>query len=474
MTKFRFPSIRELSEKILTAKVRGSIGYIHAHCAEIKRFGDVEDFVYELVECPTATLRGIAHHLSIVSSYTTQSLWEAGIFIGSSVVDQIIFVRLRGGSGENSVEEALAFLRDTGLHKGGMVVYPLHSFGIYSAGILKWINKGTISLELLDAGLVVRPQTNALDETIEFMNSAAEALGLGCSVPKSLVHHYSRSRPTKWLTHNPLLILRCHTFSGTYYENQEFLVLKLQFATTLLFMMMAFQHGISKKTAGALFSSRRVNNFQTLDIHHYFLLERKPGRKKHFDLRCVPMHVQPAELAELSDVNIEIIPQLWTRRKPIVKRIASSLKAVEEGYVKYSLLVGKSTVRSRIYRKLTNSLAYFRRSFRASADRGAAIVNLAVALEVLLVDFYSPGVSERVPEHLSRALRGIQGQGIFTAEVRKLYVARSQSVHTAEIDQEVDMEIARQAFVHAFIAIARRLPRLNTSAQEPIKKLLQS
>jgi hypothetical protein len=274
MAKLRFPPIKKLAKKILVKKLRQSIAYVHSNRAEIGRFGNVEDFIYELVEHPTPTLSGIAHHLPIISNRITESLWHAGIFIGSSLVDQVIFVRLRAGSGERSVEESLAFLRDTGLHKGGMVVYPLHSFGIYSAGLLKWISKQSISLELLDAGFVVRPQTNALGETIEFMNSAAEALGLGCSVPKDLVHHYSRSRPTKWLTHNPLLVVRCHTFSGTYYENQAFLVLKLQFATTLLFMMAAFQHGIQKKATGALFSSRTVNNFQTLDIHHYFLLEK--------------------------------------------------------------------------------------------------------------------------------------------------------------------------------------------------------
>lgn len=473
MAKLRFPSIEKLSKKILTKKVRHSIAYIHSHCADIGSFGDVEDFIYELVEHPTPTLSGIAHHFPIISTRITRSLWEVGIFIGSSLVDQVIFVRLRNGSGDNSVQEALAFLRDTGLHRGGMVVYPLHSFGIYSAGIMKWISKQSISLELLDAGFTVRPQTNALNETIEFMNSAAKTLGLGCSVPEDLVHHYSRSRPTKWLTHNPLLIVRCHTFSGTYYENQEFLVLKLQFATTLLFMLAAFQHGIWKKTTGALFSSRTVNNFQTLDIHHYFLLERKPGHKKHFDLRCVPMHVAPADLAELSDVNIELVPQLWLRRKPIVKRIALALRTVEDGYIRYSLLAKNRSVRSRVYRKLYNALAYFRRSFHVAADKGAAIVNLAVAFEVLLVDFYAPGISDRVPHHLSLALRGIRGQGMFTSEVKKLYVARSQAVHTAEIEQAIDMAIARQAFVHAFIAITRRLPKLDTSAQEPIKELLQ-
>ena len=186
------------------------------------------------------------------------------------------------------------------------------------------------------------------------------------------------------------------------------------------------------------------------------------------------MHVAPADLAELSDVNIELVPQLWLRRKPIVKRIASALRTTEDGYIRYSLLAKNSSVRSRVYRKLYNALAYFRRSFHASADKGAAIVNLAIAFEVLLVDFYSPGVSDRVPQHLSLALHGTKGQGMFTDEVRKLYIARSQAVHTAEIEQEVDMGIARQAFVHSFIAITRRLPRLNASAQEPIKEILRS
>jgi hypothetical protein len=241
----------------------------------------------------------------------------------------------------------------------------------------------------------------------------------------------------------------------------------------MLFMMAAFQHGFVRKSAAKLFSSRTTNNFETLDIHHYFLLERKPGRKSYFDLRCIPMHVSTAELAELSDVNLEIIPQLWLRRKPIVKRIAIALRAAEDGHLKYSVLGKRSSVHSRVYKKLYNALAYFRRSFHESADQGAAIVNLAVAFEVLLTDFYAPGVAERVPQHLSLALRGVKKQGKYTAEVGKLYVARSQAVHTAEIQQEVDMTVARQAFVFAFLAITQRLSKLSTSAQEPIKELLR-
>lgn len=99
-------------------------------------------------------------------------------------------------------------------------------------------------------------------------------------------------------------------------------------------------------------------------------------------------------------------------------------------------------------------------------------MNLAVAFEVLLTDFYAPGVSDRIPQHLSLALHRVKQQGMYTGEVEKLYIARGQAVHTAEIRQEVDMGITRQAFVHAFLAITKRLPALNTSAQEPIKELL--
>jgi hypothetical protein len=141
MAKLRFPSINKLTGKILTKKIKSSVAYVHAHHAAMKTFGDVEDFIYEFVENPTPTLSGLVHHLSVISGRITTALWEAGIFIGGSVVDQVVFVRLQAGSGDNSVSEALTFLRDTGIHKGGMVVYPLHSFGIYSAGFLKWISK---------------------------------------------------------------------------------------------------------------------------------------------------------------------------------------------------------------------------------------------------------------------------------------------------------------------------------------------
>lgn len=68
------------------------------------------------------------------------------------------------------------------------------------------------------------------------------------------------------------------------------------------------------------------------------------------------MHGSTAELAELSDVNIEIVPQLWLRRKPIIKRIAVALRAAEAGYVKYSIFGKRSSVHSRVYKKLYNAL----------------------------------------------------------------------------------------------------------------------
>lgn len=79
-------------------------------------------------------------------------------------------------------------------------------------------------------------------------------------------------------------------------------------------------------------SSRRVNDFQTLDIHHYFVFER-PVRGAYLNMKCVPMNVRPSELADLSSLPIDLVPRLWSKRLHVINELAGHLSKLESTYM---------------------------------------------------------------------------------------------------------------------------------------------
>jgi hypothetical protein len=89
------------------------------------------------------------------------------------------------------------------------------------------------------------------------------------------MEHYERSRPTKWLTRNPLLVVKARTFSNGDYENHRFITLNLERACSLLFMLASLQNGFPVHRNESLFETGGINNWQTQDIYHFILLEPK-------------------------------------------------------------------------------------------------------------------------------------------------------------------------------------------------------
>src|SRR5207245_4853008 len=46
----------------------------------------------------------------------------------------------------------------------------------------------------------------SFEGTLKFLNESAASLGIRQQIPQDLMEHWRRSRPTKWLERNPLLI----------------------------------------------------------------------------------------------------------------------------------------------------------------------------------------------------------------------------------------------------------------------------
>jgi hypothetical protein len=467
----RIPSFGAIRKEIEDSTVTASLQFLAAHSAVLQPFPDLETYAFAAPDPLPKDLRAFEYHFNVVRWQFLKTLRSHGVFLGSSIIDELLFASIRDFSVKHPVKEVLEIVRRNGIYHPGMVVYPLHSFGISGAGFLEAWGKEKVDLIVPEAGFAVRAQTRSLKGTVDFLQNAARSLKVQRRIPIDSLEHYDRLQVLKWLTHNPLLVVKVRTFSGEYYENQAFIVIKLKIATTAIFMLSALETGLARKSE-AWSSTRNVNNYQTLDIRHYVVLEPRPRSKTAFEARRVPMNVSATELAELTAVPVSITRGAWMRRRKFIQQICSALLRVESNYLKAIVNPKIKSSQSQVYRKLFESLAYFRRSFRLTSDPGEAYVNLAVAFEVLLTDSYAKGVETRIRKRLRKVLQGVKGSRSLNTAAGNLYKARSEVVHTGSTSTVVDVPRVRRAFVHAFVVIVEKAHLLPPTAKEPIKAIV--
>ena len=284
-----------------------------------------------------------------------------------------------------------------------------------------------------------------------------------------------RSRPLQWIHRNPLLIVRTHAFSGSYYENQFLLTTHLHFATAFVSLLSILSRRPHNDNLPLWSSSSRVNNFQTLDIKHYLVFQR-PRRKwlPQLDLQCIPMNMSQAELAELSDLNIELDPREWRRRKSFVEEVRLVIRTMQSGYAKHCISARVEGADFTIYRKMHDALAYFKRSFRIRNRTSDAIINLAIAFEVLLSDFYVRGVTQKIISRSKTLLRGVRGYRKCWKSVEDLFSQRGAVVHSGKSPSQTDLYQAQKAFAYCFLRLAKKFPKgPMKNVQEPIRHLIE-
>jgi len=186
----------------------------------------------------------------------------------------------------------------------------------------------------------------------------------------------TRSRPTKWLERNPLVVVRAVNVPGYYCDNEPLLFARLRAVTALLAMLAALQP--SETTRGqSLFSSSHINNWQTLDIHHYIVLFNTLRHGGELSGDCIPIHSSRTIAVDASDLNIDLDSTFWSRRR---QRVADGLHAAVDhvygGYLMHGRHLVKGDARSRVYRKTFDSLSYFKQSLSRSENDWRATVSL--------------------------------------------------------------------------------------------------
>lgn len=468
----KLPNNKKLKEAIETKAFKTSLAFLTARRAALAPHRSLEDLFWIVDETAPESLKGVEAHLQKVCWAFRRTLYSYSVFIGGSVLDQILYDKIRDATVADPVLAALALIRSVGIHKPGVILYPIHSLGLLGVGLWEKITKGRFELFISDAEVCVRAQTNSLKETIAFVERSADSFGIKRAVPVESMEHYERSRPTKWLTKNPLLAVKAHIFTHEYYENQNFIILQLERACSLLFCLASLQNGFPVLRNESLFSSGRTNNWQTQDIHHFVLLEATAGNNKRFESRCIPMNARAIELAELSSVNVDINLKSWVHRQPLMGKICAALDAIEEGYLKSNILSDKEGVKRRVYKKIMQSLRYFRRSFRYTSGDDD-VVMLTIALECLLTDSYAPNGGERIKKRASILLKGHPRKTDCVREIGNIYLARNQVVHTAEREQDVNLDTVREGFTLCLLSLVKRLPLLPRESANPIQFVIE-
>ena len=109
----RLPSLKKIADKLLSAKIQKSVDYLVRNRSTISKYKDIEDFVLRDYEFATktdedeATLQACEHHLSQVRNILSRELWAKELFLGISVIDQILFSAFAHTNNTNPILHAL-------------------------------------------------------------------------------------------------------------------------------------------------------------------------------------------------------------------------------------------------------------------------------------------------------------------------------------------------------------------------------
>jgi len=350
-------------------RVADSVAFLARQVGGLRAYTGVEDLAEAAFDesAPNKAARDLIYHLEQIRGELARQLWRREIFTGVTVIDELLFNHAAAGAAD-PVLATLQTIRDSQLNRPGMVVFPLHSFGVLASGLLRPFRRTSTVLINPTERYAIAPQTNSLERTVTFLNDAAPQLGVKKPIEVDLIEHWRRSRGAEWLESNPLLVAGMTSISGYYYEN-EFLILgRLRAITAAVVMLAALQPRNTNRTA-SVFSSSRINNWETRDIHHYLVLF--DTRAKTLNGRAIPIH-QRRQVGELSDMAVDIDPRYWQRRTTEAGAVHQAVDALYAGYLSHSVGSRTENTLSRTYRKLFEAVTYFRRSCQGDSelDRG--------------------------------------------------------------------------------------------------------
>jgi len=470
MTTPNIPSLQVPSNK----HTRQADAYLARKHNLLASYESLEHFVVDGEEqLDESDFKTLMHHLLSLSIALASLFWKNQIFIGRSVLDEFIFQNAKS-SRSPILKSVIDDFATTAAGKPGFVIYPLHGFGFEMPGLFNRNPELNLHHTFRDFGVSLTAQTHGLENVFERLNKMARRLGVENKVDFSDLRHHHLAAGLKWLTNNPLMMVRLSSHTGEYYENQFVYTLKIRLAATLVMMLSALIEDAGHSQSAYLETSSEINNWQTLDIRHYLVGEARQAKSEAIEFRRIPMNLNALELAQLSDVPVTLNTTILKKRGVAKQRQAleGAMQHVQDAYLRHVNLSTGTGLKERVYLRISKSLDWYRRSFGSRHSTHERIVALAVAFETLLTDNYARGTDTRIERRVGICLKGKHGVASAKTAVLNIIHHRNEILHTGSSSQESDILKAQAAFAHCFIDIIDKLPNLPRESGNPISDIL--
>lgn len=453
-------------------KLNTSQQYILGKHNLLASFNDLESVVVDESVLTEKDRNGLLHHMLELRAAMARVLWQNEIFIGVSVLDELVFQAAKDGSSAicTNVFNRLGEVR---ADRPGFVLYPLHEFGLQVAPLLRK-QSDLKDIALFKKGdFAVCSQSNSFDGACEKLARMTRSFRIPGKIDKWDLRNLVDAESMAWFESNPLMLVKVASHTGAYYENQFIYLLKLRIAASMVVMLHALDTE-SGETIKRFESSAAVNNFETLDIRNYLIAEAPLEGQNDITFRRVPMNVSALELARLSDLAVELSTRTLstTRMRRYSNLVVPAAKIVELGYFQHVNLGNGNDARRRVYRRLVTALDWYRQSFGSRVREPEAIVSLAVAFETLLTDHYAAGVTNRVVRRVGLCLKGQHGVAGYKAAIKAISHARGEIVHTGLLTNQADIKRAQAAFARCFCKITNNLHIVTPTMAEPIRQIV--
>lgn len=354
---------------------------------------------------------------SIVTNY-----WKKDIFISSAALDDIIFYAIKTFDLPDIINGIDDLVNRSYLNRNSVVIFPLHSFGFKYGGLGKILGNPNISYKTAD--FQIFPQSNSYKNSKNNVLAYIEDIKLPNrrKLDVDLFRYYYQSRGLKWFERNPIMLLHFKFSQQERYDNLRFIIQKINFITNKLYILSAL--GNIDDETGSSFSTRKTNNWETLDIKHFLTITTSKGNST---LNCVPVHFSNFMIYEKMHMNIDLL----LKRKSIKhweKQAIACIDNFYKGYLNYTLTENRIYA---IYYRISSSLDYFRRSIK-SISKEDKVININIAFESLLLDRQEGDKKNKMLDRLWKGLKGKINKKYNLKNIEEAIKERNEIIHNGQ------------------------------------------
>lgn len=397
-----------------------------------------------------------------IYDHVMASFWRQQIFVSPSFLELIIFDALLNAVASNLLTYINSAIKASGLTRDSVVIFPLHSFGFASRDFQIYRRRHPAYAQREDFRLY--SQSNSLDSTIDNIFGYLDAIKLPnrSKLDPETIRHYYRSRNMKWLEQNPILISKFRFSQWPLRDNVSVIREQITFVTTKIFFMKVLLDARSL-TLGKYpaFSTRNVNNFETLDIRHFLTVASAKGAAEFLS---IPIHARNTFIFD--DTNLNFVLDMDAHRGfKWGKRVFTAVDTVRAGAIQFR---ATKTGEFAKYAMLSNSLRYFRRAVRSYNAEDRA-VDLNTAFEIILLDKNDSNKRGRMLDRSWSALRRsrIATMKVLQQQLGDLISERNAVVHNGHrVTKSLDFTTLFHAYTRLFLKVVDDIQSIDSRTSE--------